>query len=358
MSEAATTRPTLVAVAARAGVSASTASLAFSGAGPVSAATRERVLAAAAELGYAGPDPRAASLRRGRSGIVGVVLDDELADAFRDPINIAMLDGMASVLTQSGAAMLLLSGDAAQLASAPVDAVVLVGCSPRVAELVDPLHRRAVPVVAIEAARMAGVGTIDLDNRDASRAIAQHLRDLGHERVAIVALPADAKRRQRPLDDRVGTVHTTRERVLGVRDVFPDAPGVIATGSTIAAGHAAGAALLDGSLLDAAQRDAAAAVRPTAIVAQSDLLAIGVIRAARERGIRVPDDLSVAGFDGVRLDGLADDDLTTMVQPATEKGRAAASAALALVDGGEPVVRAFTSALHVGATTAVAPAHD
>ena len=63
-------RPTLADVAAKAGVSASTASLAFSGSGPVSDATKERVLAAAAELGYGGPDPRARSLRRGRSGIV------------------------------------------------------------------------------------------------------------------------------------------------------------------------------------------------------------------------------------------------------------------------------------------------
>lgn len=94
--EASTTpRPTLAAVAARAGVSVSTASLVFSGSGPVAATTRERVLAAAAELEYGGPDPTARSLRRGRSGVIAVVTEDRLTDAFRDPMNLAFLDGVA-----------------------------------------------------------------------------------------------------------------------------------------------------------------------------------------------------------------------------------------------------------------------
>src|ERR1700744_3457644 len=74
-------RPNLAAVAALAGVSPSTASLAFSGAGPVADATRARVLAAAETLNYGGPDPRAQSLRRGRSGIVGVVMEERVRDA-------------------------------------------------------------------------------------------------------------------------------------------------------------------------------------------------------------------------------------------------------------------------------------
>ena len=63
--------------------------------------------------------------------------------------------------------------------------------------------------------------------------------------------------------------------------------------------------------------------RPTAVIAQSDLLAAGVIRAAEEAGLRVPEDVSVTGFDGIVVDGLAPYELTTLVQPAAEKGRAA-----------------------------------
>src|SRR5882757_9949610 len=101
-------RPTLAGVAARAGVSGSTASLVFSGAGPVSVATRERVLAAAAELDYAGPDPTARSLRRGRSGVIGVVTEDSLAEAFRDPVNLALLDGVGEQLADERFGLLVI----------------------------------------------------------------------------------------------------------------------------------------------------------------------------------------------------------------------------------------------------------
>lgn len=345
MDDGATARPTLVAVATRAGVSASTASLAFSGAGPVSEATRARVLAAAEELGYAGPDPRAASLRRGRSGIVGVVFDDRLSRAFRDPMQRAMLDGITDELTPAGSGLLLITDTGegpASVTSAPMDAVILVGCSPRVAESLAILKQRAVPVVAIEAEPIDGALPVDLDNRVGSRILAEHVRGLGHEHVAIVSLPLDSDRVRTTLPDpALGTVFTTVERAAGVRDVFPGAPGVTTAGSFVEEGEIAGRTLLS----DAAHR-------PTAIFAQSDLLAIGVIRVARELGVRVPEELSVVGFDGVALDGLAGDDLTTMRQPAVEKGRAAARAALSLIAGesAEPV--SLSSEFHAGATTA------
>src|SRR5205823_2888479 len=107
------------------------------------------------------------------------------------------------------------------------------------------------------------------------------------------------------------------------------------------------------------------AERPTAIIAQSDLLAVGVIAAAHELGLRVPEDLSVVGFDGVRLEGgrleggrlegVAPHDLTTMVQPAVAKGRAAGQAAIALLEGSDVAGETFTSAFHVGSTTAPPP---
>ncbi len=88
-------RPTLKDVAARAAVSVSTASLVFSGKGPVADETAERVRAAADELGYAGPDPVASSLRAGRSGVVAVIVDAPLTMALRDPYAVQVLDGLA-----------------------------------------------------------------------------------------------------------------------------------------------------------------------------------------------------------------------------------------------------------------------
>src|SRR3982751_6105881 len=106
--QASAPRPTLAGVASRAGVSVSTASLVFSGRGPVSDATRQRVLAAAADLDYAGPDPTARSLRRGSTGVIGVVTEDSLADSFRDPMNLALLDGIGEELGEARLGLLVI----------------------------------------------------------------------------------------------------------------------------------------------------------------------------------------------------------------------------------------------------------
>ncbi|GAA1760447.1 LacI family DNA-binding transcriptional regulator [Agromyces humatus] len=343
-------RPTLADVAARAGVSASTASLAFSGSGPVSDATKERVLAAAADLGYAGPDPRARSLRRGRSGIVGVVLEERIRDAFLDPVNIQMLDGITEGIAPLGAGLLLLTdtgeagGNAVGIESAPVDAVVLIGCSPRLGHSVEALRRRGIPAVAIEGAAGEDIPEISIDNREATRRGAEYLRELGHTDVALVTLPFDADRTRGELTPELiagSTADTASERLAGARLVFPDAGGRVAATSSIEEGREAGLTLLADS-----------ATRPTAIIAQSDLLAAGVINAAEELGIAVPAELSVLGFDGIRVDGLQHD-LTTLAQPSVSKGRAAGEAVVQLLAGrpGESVC--FTSTLHVGDTTAV-----
>ncbi len=348
MTEPANARPTLAAVAARAGVSASTASLVFSGTGPVAEATRARVLEAAAELDYAGPDPTARSLRRGRTGVVGVVTEDRLGDAFRDPINLALLDGLGEELADEGFGVLVLPwapGAVVDLAAAPMDAAILLGCSADLAHSVELLQRRRIPLVAIEAPPLPGVVAIDLDNADATRRGAELLYELGHRRVALVTLPLDAERTRGPLDavrETAGSAFTAAERIRGARAVFPDAGGVSAGGSTVAEGYLAGLTLLD----------VPPGERPTAVIAQSDLLAAGVIRAAEELGIGVPEGLSVLGFDGIRLDGITAHALTTLVQPAVEKGRAAGRAIRAALAGELPAPVSLTSPLRPGTTTA------
>jgi DNA-binding LacI/PurR family transcriptional regulator len=340
-------RATLAAVAKHAGVSASTASLAFNNSGPVSASTRERVLASAAALGYAGPDPRARSLRRGRSGIVGAVLEDTLRDAFRDPMNLLMLDGIADVVGPAGNSLLLLtetSDSGSSLVDAPVDAVVLFGCSTRVDEAVNVVLRRRIPVVSIEGRPLEGVLDVGLDNRSATASLARHLKELGHRDVALVTLEIDRNRTVGPLTrERIdrATSFTAQERIRGAQEVYPEIGGRSTFGSTIDQGLLAGRALL-----------ADPETRPTAILAQSDLLAVGVIRAAHELGLEVPRDLSVVGFDGSRIDDPVADGLTTMVQPALDKGRAAGRGVLGLLAGEHPEPVTFTSTFRPGSTTA------
>jgi DNA-binding LacI/PurR family transcriptional regulator len=346
-----TARPTLAHVAKRAGVSASTASLAFSGAGPVSDGTRQRVLAAARDLDYGGPDPRARSLRTGRSGIIAVVMEERIRDGFTDPMVIAMLDGIADEIGAAGYSLLLLTDspdrEAGGLRDAPMDAAILFGCSTDLDPAVAVLGQRHVPLVGVETIPRDGVRLVNSNDREAVAASARLLADLGHTRVGIITLPLDRARTRGPLTAErlvASDAYTGLQRLTGARAVFPDAPAVIASGSLIDEGM-----LAAGSLLDA---------HPdiTAIMAQSDLLAIGAIQAAEERGLAVPADLSVVGFDGARVDGLTTRTLTTLVQPIAEKGRAAARLALTAL-GSEGDVRelVFTSILRIGDTTGPAP---
>lgn len=342
-------RPTISDVARAAGVSPSTASVVFSGKTPVSDATRAKVLAAAGELGYLGPDPRAASLRRGRSGIVGVVSGGRLGSVFGDPVMRITMDALADAVAPIGAGLLLLREGSVvaggpTLMTAPIDAAVLIGCSGLLREHLASVRGRGIPVVVIEGDGGEDVPRIALDNREAQRLAAEHVRDLGHTRVVAVTMPfrwgsdpgwlsAD--------DERATSVDVVADRLAGFRDVFPDAAAYAAVDSSIDAGAAVGRALFGGD-----------GPRPTAVVAQSDLLAVGVLRAAEEAGLRVPEDVSITGFDGIVVDGLAPYELTTLVQPAWEKGRAAGETVVSLLEGDTPDSLWFTSTFRRGNTTA------
>jgi DNA-binding LacI/PurR family transcriptional regulator len=344
-------RSTLSDVAKLAGVSASTASLAFSGAGPVSHSTRQKVMDAAVALGYSGPDPRARSLRQGRSGVVGIVFDERLLFAFRDPVNIATLDGIATGLGLDSNGLLLMTETgvaSAGIRSASIDAAVLMGCSPVLQHVVASLESRGIPVVSIEGGGVAGVPDIALDNAESSERLARHLHELGHRRVGVITLATDEDRVTGPVTperERAITITVSADRLAGSRAVFPDLVAWSAGYNLVEEGARAARALLD----------VPAGSRPTAILAQSDLLAVGALQVADELGLSVPGELSVTGFDGVRIDGLTSHDLTTMVQPAAEKGRAAGAAVAALLAGGEASSARFECEFHRGDTTGPGP---
>jgi DNA-binding LacI/PurR family transcriptional regulator len=339
-------------VASRAGVSPSTASLAFAGSPRVAAATRDRVLAAAAELGYAGPDPIAASLRRGRSGVVGTFVGERLLYAFRDPVAVQLMDGIAEILGGHGVGLLLLAGDAGrptaeQLARIPLDAAIFATCGLEDDPALRLLSARGVPVVAVEGPITEGAVLVDIDDRGGTAELAAHLRDLGHRRVAAVAMPLRLDGTRGPVDvARRARVHyrDVRHRIAGVEDVFGPVPVIETASNVVAEGELVGRTLLD----------VPADRRPTAVIAQSDILAAGVVQAAGALGLRVPDDVSVAGFDGADLPWLPGT-LTTVVQPSDAKGRAAARVAMALVAGERPADVLLPVALRVGTTTGPPP---
>lgn len=343
---------TLRDVAERAGVSISTASLVFSGKGPVSAATAERVQAAAVDLAYAGPDPLASSLRQGRSGTVAVIVEDRLLHAFRDPFALAVLDGLAQELDAMGTSMLLLAdhGDSQPnpLAAHAVDAAIFPLCGRTDSPIVDHLAARHIPMVGAGAPARDEVIHVVVDERGASAAATRHLIDLGHERLAHVMMPLGSARATH-LADRTELDHAAypdaQARAHGFLDLAPPGSAVVETErADVAEGEVAGRLLLD----------VPKGQRPTGIVAQSDLLAAGVIRAAEALGLRVPEDVSVTGFDGVDLPWL-DRQLTTIDQPGEAKGRLLGDLTRRALAGEAPGDERLEVTLRVGDTTTPPP---
>ncbi|HYJ69137.1 MAG TPA: LacI family DNA-binding transcriptional regulator [Nocardioidaceae bacterium] len=351
-------RPTIRDVAERAGVAPSTASLVFSGRGPVADATAQRVRAAASELGYAGPDPRAASLRSGRAGAVGVLVEGRLLQAFRDPYAVIVLDGLAQELDAIPTGMLLVAQPFDEperamevVTGLAIDAFVFSMCGPAETPVVDHLATRGIPMLGTGAPSDDRVHQVLIDEAGAQGEIVHHLRDLGHRRIGHVTMPmrpVTPGGKLRPADLERAEYVDSRERARGfLATAGRRSPMVEAATADVEGGIAAARVLLDRS----------ADTRPTAVAAQSDLLAAGVIQVAGELGLRVPDDLSVTGFDGVSLPWLATP-LTTIDQHGEQKGRALGRLVARLIggDGGGEVENVtIPTDLRVGGTTGPPP---
>jgi len=337
---------TLNEVARAAQVSVSTASLAFSGAGPIAAATRDRVLKAAAELGYQGPNPMAASLRRGRTGVIGIVTDDDLRHSFRDPVSVQVLDGIAGALGEAGYGVLLIPRqDPAGkphplLRSAAIDAAIMFYAITARDPAIAALRRRKIPMVAMSG-NPRGVAMVNVQERRGMRELGDYLRDAGHERIGVATLPYSHARRSGWADlDEAPTYSVTAARLAGIRDAGIE-PAAIweCRGSLVDEGIAAGRELLE------------LTPTPTALIGFSDLIAAGMLLAAREAGLEVPGAVAIAGFDGVDLPWLSGERLTTVNQPRRDRGAVAAETALALAGGTSPGNQTLGVELVVGTTT-------
>jgi DNA-binding LacI/PurR family transcriptional regulator len=312
-------------VAERAGVSVGSASQAFGRPELVSATVRERVRAAAAELGYAGPDPAARRLRTGRAGALGLIFSERLAYAFTDPAAPPFLRGVATEIQEAHSGLLLipdsqLRAEAARgVAEAAVDGFIVYS-TPRNDPRVEAALARRLPVVTVDQPRDAPTPFIGIDDRAAARSAAAHLRDLGHERVGVLSFVSSLDR------DGALALDLTTERLAGYRD-----------------GLGAGR---DEELVRIARPNAPEPARraalellrlerpPTAILAMSDILAIGALQAAAELGVAVPTALSLVGFDDSPAAAMAHPPLTTVAQPHEEKGRLAAEWLIQAVEQG------------------------
>ena len=315
MAPSGTRRPRLRDVAERAGVSVGSASHAFGRPELVSDDVRERVRAAAKALGYAGPDPSARRLRTGRAGALGLIFSERLSYQFSDAAALSFLGGLAEGMQDSHLGLLVLPDSrfrdaaATTVHAAAVDGFIIYS-APRNDPRVEAALARHVPVVTVDQPRDAPTPFIGIDDRAAARSAAEYLRELGHERVGVLsfisAIDAEGKL----------ALDLSTERLNGYKEGLGSAwdEDTVRTVRRNATEHARRAAL---ELLDRKRP-------PSAILAMSDVLALGALQAAVDQGVAVPAELSVVGFDDSPAAARATPALTSVAQPHEEKGRLAA----------------------------------
>lgn len=309
----------LAEVARHAGVSKATASRALSGAAHVSESTRSRVAAAAAELGFVA-STSAASLVTGRSRNVGLVTPFVNRWFFGE-----IIEGVEEALIDAGYDLTLFRVQEDPglrqrvfdyfLVRKRVDAVITVSVA-LTPEEVRMLRTLGKPVVGIGGG-IPGMSSLSIDDVAASRLATEHLLSLGHDR--IVHFGGDQEERM--------DFHVHAQRLAGFRQAMANAghrPGgdFHATEFSVPGGHALALAVLG----DPARR-------PTAIVAASDEIAIGVIVAARQLGIRVPEELSIVGIDDHDLADMFG--LTTVRQEPRSQGRHAVELVMSSIQAPE-----------------------
>lgn len=298
-------------IAKVAGVSHTTVSRALNNHPAISSNTVARIKILADELGYV-PSAAARGLKTNRSGVLGVIVH-----RIEDPFLTEVLQGIEDVLHEAGYSLFLAASQRdperekaviQAMGERRVDGVIIISSAQMDMEKLRQLDRFGVSYVLINNQTMDELDTYSVYHDDAygSSQIVQHLRSLGHERIAYLgsarAVRTNAKRQE-------GYETALQQAGLAIR------PEYIATGAN---GMPTGGAQGMQALL-------ALSERPTAVICFNDMMAIGGIQAIQQAGLRVPEDISVTGFDNIELAAYITPPLTTFHQPRYELGQEAAN---------------------------------
>ncbi|HEX9438037.1 MAG TPA: LacI family DNA-binding transcriptional regulator [Roseiflexaceae bacterium] len=317
-------------IAKEAGVSKTAVSFAFNDPSQLAPSTVRHIREIAERLGYT-PDPIARSMTTKRTNALGLLLPQDIATALANPFFTQFIRGIGKVCGRVGMTLMLvppLWGSMLKaIPHATVDGFIVVGLEVDRGE-VQLLRRRHVPFVMVDSEAPADVPSINVDDRSGARAVMAHVLTCGHQRVAILCIESG---KAGHIDEYTGTLAA---RLAGYRDALAD-DGVEIDGDGIQIAEApssweGGYAAFE-QIWDMPRP-------PTAIVAMSDIIAIGVMDAARARRVRLPEQLSVVGFDDLPDARRMHPALTTVRQPVEEKGRLAADTLVAaLTDSSAPV---------------------
>lgn len=311
-------RPRIDDVAREAGVSKTAVSFAFNQPENLNEVTRSRILSVASRLGYR-PSPLARRLATRQTAQIGVVVPQATHEILANPFLAELLRGLGDVCDPEGISIVIVppvgGSIARSLQSALVDGLVLLGLSPNHPELRD-VPSLATAAVALDVEVWEGLDVIRIDDEGGARAAGEHLRGLGHRDVAAVMITDD------PETGFPGELGISGRRLDGLREGLGLARGTNDGPDGMRLRILAAAVSIDGgrAVFDLLAEEGL----PTAVVTVSDVVAIGILLAAADAGVRVPDDLSVVGYDDIPAACWTTPRLTTVHQPIREKGRLAA----------------------------------
>jgi DNA-binding LacI/PurR family transcriptional regulator len=316
----------LIDVARAAKVSRSTASNVFSNPDRVRQNLRERVHLAAKKLGYLGPDPKGRILRAGKLNSIGVVSPGQwgVADTLRNPVFAQFLMGVAQACDEAGASMVIVPDKPGHegIRSALVDGFIFGRIE--LLNQLEPAQLRRLPFAVVDYNAGRSVNSVRVDARAGAKAAAQHLIDLGHRRFGILSFlrgmgPARVFPPGAGRPKSMAGMAIDQEKLQGYAEAFA----------------AAGINIDDVPVVQAEPWDERAAGvmldearGATAILSMAVMQAIALIREAERRGINVPADLSIVGFNDIPEAAKCTPPLTTVDSCTMEKGRVAAEIVL------------------------------
>ncbi len=314
-------------VASEAGVSKSTVSIAFNNPERLSTETAARIRSVADSLGYR-PHPVARMLAQRQTRTLGILTPQALVVAFGNPFFSMFCQGVASVAEEFGYGLLFVSplrGSLARAAGrATVDGFVALGLGEEHPE-VEQIRSAGLPIVLVDSSAFPEHGSIEVEDEAGAYAAAEHLLSLGHTRFLVLAVEppafATGSGESGPVLEGVMV-----RRMRGYRRAL-EASGVVLEEERVVVGPASFA-----GGKEAFDRASDAGLHFTAVLAMSDAMAIGALHAAHERGLSVPRDVSLVGFDNIDEAEHSHPPLTTVHQPVREKGAEAARLLLSAVD--------------------------
>jgi alanine racemase len=262
----------------------------------------------------------------GKTGAIGVLVPQPIPDVIRNPFIPELLEGIGEVCTREGLSLMIvppLKGSIRRaIENAAVDGFITLGLEETKATMVV-LRQRGVPFVTVDSDPIEGIPAVNIDDESGAKAAMKHVLDFGHRQITILAIRSGREGRYQEYH---GTLHHRMDGYLAALSDY----GLTLDRRNIR--------LLEGVCTEKGGQASFRMIwksrrRPTAIVVMSDIMAIGVLNAAREAGVAVPEELSIVGFDDIPMAALINPPLTTVAQPRCKKGKLAAELLLGFING-------------------------